>query len=431
MPKTVGIIGGGASGVLAAAQVLAHTPHRVVIVEPGDLARGIAYSTRYASHLLNAPAAKMSAFADDPSHFLRWLESRYPGEYGAVSFVPRFVYGEYLSEIVSRFFSNYPGRFTHMRDTAAGVESNVHGLSIVCANGGSLRVDRCVIATGHATQTRAGGRTGIPGYFSSAWIDGALVPGNGDEPVAILGSGLSAIDAVLALRDNGHSGSISLISTRGLLPHEHRVNGDGSDWRASIDGLRPVTNAWWRAMSLVEQRRFLRHYASYWNVHRHRMAPQIALRIGQLLANGTLSVIAGRVASIGATNDGLRLTVRLRGTQTERVVCAARVIDCTGSEQDVRKTANPFVRSLLDHGLLTPHPLGIGIRVDHDGALIGHDGVASERLFAIGPLRFGSFFETTAIPEIRVQAQQLAREFMGRAGIEPACSFERQIFAPL
>ncbi|MBV8638583.1 MAG: FAD/NAD(P)-binding protein [Candidatus Eremiobacteraeota bacterium] len=409
MPETIGIVGGGASGVLAAAQLLARTEHRVVLIEPGELARGIAYSTTYASHLLNVPAAKMSALAEDSSHFLRWLETRFPGRYGVTSFVPRIIYGDYLTDIASRFFVDYPGRFVHVRDCAVDVKRDGDRLGIVCANGDTLSVDRCIVATGHAKVSRAGQHADLPQVFSSAWIDGALVPADADEPVAILGSGLTAIDAVLGLRGNGHRGGITLISTRGLLPHEHRLTDDPLDWRASVDDLRAVTNARWQAMSLVEQRRFLRHYASYWNAHRHRMAPQIAQEIGQLLAVGTLNVVAGRVRSIAAGAEGLSLTIRLRGSQTERMLDVARVIDCTGSDQDVRKTANPFLRSLLDRGLLTPHPVGVGSCVAGDGALIDRNGVASSRLFAIGPLRFGSFFETTAIPEIRAQAEQFAQ----------------------
>ena len=60
-------------------------------------------------------------------------------------------------------------------------------------------------------------------FFNSTWDPGALVPGSPDETVVLLGTGLTAVDAVLGLRYNGHRGTIYMLSRRGLLPQEHRV----------------------------------------------------------------------------------------------------------------------------------------------------------------------------------------------------------------
>jgi uncharacterized NAD(P)/FAD-binding protein YdhS len=64
---------------------------------------------------------------------------------------------------------------------------------------------------------------------------------------------------------------------------------------------------------------------------------------------------------------------------------------------------------MLANGTIAAHPLGIGLRVAHNGAMIAKDGSASARLFAIGPVRYGTLIETTAIPEIRIQAEELAQ----------------------
>lgn len=397
MHNVVAIIGGGASGVLAASQVLLDRNCSVVLFEPGVLGRGMAYDTRCSRHLLNVPAFNMSAYADDPSHFLRWLEERYAGRYGQTSFVPRSIYGEYLGEIASMLSREYGRRFTHVRAAVEDITQTNDGITLYCSNGTSIEADSAILATGHSKRTRASALIQAPRYQGI------------HEPVVILGSGLTAIDAILSLRENGHRGSITLISTRGLLPHEHRIATEVPEsWRSSIDALRPVTNGRWQAMSLVEQSRFLRHYASYWNVHRHRMAPEIAREIAQLLADRTLTVIAGRVRSVDETGNDVALTIRQRGSRDLLMLRFTGVIDCTGPEQDIRKSENRLMRSLLDRGYLTPHPLGVGTRVAEYGALIDVKGVASKRLYAIGPLRFGTLFETTAIPEIRIQAKELA-----------------------
>jgi uncharacterized NAD(P)/FAD-binding protein YdhS len=78
-PRRFVIVGGGASGVLMALHLLrgGHPDIRVTIVEMREqLGRGLAYATGNPSHLLNVRAANMSAFADDPDHFSRWLAAR-------------------------------------------------------------------------------------------------------------------------------------------------------------------------------------------------------------------------------------------------------------------------------------------------------------------------------------------------------------------
>ncbi|HEU0055388.1 MAG TPA: FAD/NAD(P)-binding protein, partial [Longimicrobium sp.] len=99
MPHTIVIVGGGFSGTLTAAHLLrGEWPGgvRVVLVNrSGPLARGVAYGTRSAAHVLNVPAARMSAFAGDEDHFLRFARGRDPSVAGG-DFVPRSLYGDYL-----------------------------------------------------------------------------------------------------------------------------------------------------------------------------------------------------------------------------------------------------------------------------------------------------------------------------------------------
>ena len=314
------------------------------------------------------------------------------------------------------------------------------GVEVVCAGDTTLAADVLVVASGNADpaawprisdEARASGR-----FFDSAWTNGAMTPRRTDEHVLLLGTGLTSVDAVLGLRYNGHRGKISMISRRGLLPHEHRLfdrppevcpeanslrdltaalrestrraRGAHNNWRTAIDGVRPQTNALWGAMPLDDKKRFVRHILPYWNVHRHRMAPEVAKTIAELIADGTVTMIAGYTRDISASGEKLIVPVGLRGGG-EVTVEADRIINCSGPEHDVRNLPNPLLRQLLAAALIVPHPLQIGIQVAPDGALIGTDGKPSDRLFAIGPIRFGTLIETVAIPEVRVQAQELAQ----------------------
>jgi uncharacterized NAD(P)/FAD-binding protein YdhS len=432
--RTVVVAGGGASGtLLAAALVRADSSVHVVVVEPREqLGSGVAYATTCPLHLLNAPARAMSAFPDDSADFVRWLEVHAPDYAYPLAFAPRPIYGAYLHAI-AREAQEFAGtRFVHVRALVTDAALAADGVRVTCSDGTTLPADALVVATGNAAPAawpRLGpGVDNSPRFFRSAWDPAALVPADAQESVVLLGSGLTAVDAVLGLRANGHRGTIVMLSRRGLLPHEHRLFDappaaapeaenlndvlgalrSQRDWRGSLDGVRPQTNALWQALTLAEQRRFVRHAMPYWNVHRHRVAPDAAKTLAELIAAGTVGTLAGRTGEITTTPSVLRIPVRPRGGDDEVVLHAERIINCSGPEHDLRNVANPLIARLLEHGTMTPYPLNIGVQVTPEGALVGADGEAATRLFALGPVRYGTLIETTAIPEIAVQAQQLA-----------------------
>lgn len=432
----IAIAGGGASGLLLAHAALA-AGASVTIVEPRErLGAGIAYSTDCPLHVLNAPAAAMSAVYDEPDHFLAWLASI--GEPAAGSdFVPRSTYGRYLDAIAERT-RDYGARFTHIRSDVRDCEAAGNGVHVTCADGTRIDADMFVVAVGNAEPSPwpriPDDALASQRYFRSAWAPGAIVPRDADETVVLLGTGLTAIDATLGLRYNGQRGPIVMISRRGLLPHEQRVfdsppsaapdaesvrdligalrlaarDRGTRGWRGAIDQLRSHTNERWRALSLDDQRRIVRHVLPYWNVHRHRVAPAAAKMIAEQIAAGGLRMIAGRTEEIAAHAGALRVNVRLRGSLETVALDAGRIINCSGPQNDFTKLPNPLIRRLIERGYLVPHALGIGAEIAPDGALVGAGGTPSQQLYAIGPVRYGTLIETTAIPEIRVQAHELA-----------------------
>lgn len=404
----------------------------------------MAYSTPFDAHLLNVVASRMSAFPEEPDHFVRFLSERYPGRYQPSSFVPRRVYGEYLESIVTQSIESSGGRARHERAHALAANVEVDGVRIVCDGGRVLHGDVLVVATGNADPAPwngAGSDVHTSGrYFSSVWAPGATAPADPDAPVLLLGTGLTAVDAVLALRESGQRAPIWMVSRRGLLPHEHRVfdappasDPDAGSmhellrtvrhsarrpqaWRAALDALRPHTNRLWQGLSVNDQRRFVRHVMPYWNVHRHRMAPQIAQIVAGGIAEGWLRMLAGRTGRIEPAPAGLRVPITVRGSGRRIELEVGRVINCSGPAHDPRLLENPLVGNLLAQGLMVPAPLGIGADVAPSGALRDRYGTESERIFAIGPVRYGTLIETTAMPEIRMQAAELARHLLQSNG---------------
>jgi len=89
-----------------------------------------------------------------------------------------------------------------------------------------------------------------------------------------------------------------------------------------------------------------------------------------------------------------------------------RVYDCGGVSVDVEQSSNPLVRSLVDRGQARPDRMHIGLDVDIGCAVIDRTGSPASRLFAVGPLTRGTFFEIEAIPDIRVQCAGLAARLL-------------------
>ena len=72
----------------------------------------------------------------------------------------------------------------------------------------------------------------------------------------------------------------------------------GSNWRDVIGSLRGATNELWLSLTPRDRERFYRHVKPYWDVHRHRMAPEVAAVVDDARRTGTLHVHAGRIQRI-------------------------------------------------------------------------------------------------------------------------------------
>jgi uncharacterized NAD(P)/FAD-binding protein YdhS len=191
----------------------------------------------------------------------------------------------------------------------------------------------------------------------------------------------------------------------------------GEDWRTVIDGLRPRTQALWAALPDAERARLHRHALRYWEVHRHRMAPEVADRIDRLVRSGRLRITAGRVVSVGRGPAGAMVTVRPRAggkpragsLPAEITLRAGAVIRCTGPAERLDSIGDALLDGLFAAGDARSGPIGLGLDVDEDGRVLDRTGRPSDTLWALGPLRRGALLETTAVPEIREQAAALAR----------------------
>jgi uncharacterized NAD(P)/FAD-binding protein YdhS len=452
--KSITIVGGGGSGTLLAVNLLrAKTtlPIHVNLVEKNSrLCKGVAFSTSDDVHLLNVPTAKMGAFPDDVGHFHRWLnDSGYT--YEPTDFVPRRLFAEYLSAVLSDAIVRRPSNITfeQIDDEAVEVTSGDQPAEVVTAMGQRLASDLVVLAFGNFLPPDPA----VPDlsyadsdkYFRDVWAPGIYDRLDPHDRVLIIGTGLSMVDVVMKLEKLDHRGEIIAVSTRGLLPAVHKLGFEyptfneelagstkitdiftkvrrhiqaatesGSDWRAVIDGLRPVTHQIWQDLPIEEKRYFLQHLSRYWNVARHRIPPRAAMVIDELRGAGQLQVLRGRLKNIRVTEEGCFL-LRYLDMGKELSVNADAIFNCIGSEANFSNLDSPLLTNLYESGAIRNSELRIGLDATPDGRLLNADGEINPSLYTLGTALKGILWESTAIPEIRSQARDLAQQIIADA----------------
>ncbi len=419
------VVGGGASGALVVAQLArqAREPIEVTVVEPRErLGRGIAYDTDNPRHLLNVPSRAMSALPDRPDHFHRWAGG------SSVDFCSRARYGEYLEAVLRESWRRAPEGSTlqHLRDTVTGLSHLPTGaMRLVTASGAWLYADGVVLATGHGKPLQPNWLDPVAEVVVPPWTPRLTERIGGEGQVLCVGTGLTAVDVALEVLAADPRARVTAVSRRGLVPAAHRLPlsapreldlGPGpvrlrplirtlrsveGDWRAVVDGLRPLTPEIWASFTPVERRSFVTHVDRYWEAHRHRMAPEVARRLEHYRHAGRLRFLA--CWSPSASMWGGQAHVRL-GAERLRVDA---IVTCFGPGPALAGTE--LGNDLESAGLARPGPFGLGVDCDPlSGALIGVSGRVDDRIVTIGPLRRGVLWESTAIGEIRAQASAVA-----------------------
>lgn len=422
----------------------APSPITLYIIDEKADGRGVAYSTDNPDHLLNVRAGNMSAFADDKNHLIHWLTSdagkyaaaarTFRADYAATDFIPRALYGDYLQAIwqeTQQIAAQKNCSIKLVPSHAVAIHPGDEA-AILTERGDAIAVDKIVLAAGHEIKPifpqLPTGRV-----IQNPWSADALACAKEfASPILLIGSGLTAIDMLLSLRRAGYTGEVIAASTNGQLPRPHvaptpaqhftetellqqkslshllhhvrtRI-AQTNDWRAVVDALRPHTIPLWQRLTSAQKLKFLARLNTFWSVHRHRMAPEITAVMEAQIAAQKLSVL--RSKSIIPAADG---SVIIRTDQGEHMLHPSVIINCTGFELNLEKSSNPLLRQLITNRLVEAHDTRLGIAADpHCRAW----GALHPKLYVIGSLLTGQLLESTAVPELRVQASTIAASIL-------------------
>jgi uncharacterized NAD(P)/FAD-binding protein YdhS len=430
----VAIIGAGFSGTMLAWHLGRAGVDGILIGDAETFGRGRAYSTERFEHLLNVPTGGMSAFPDWPDDFQKWL-STVGHDSEPNSFAPRTMYGHYLKAICDR------SKVVKLGDTVEVAKPTPQGWDLSLRSGYRVMAGRVILATGHRFPA-------TPSVFTPLWdrliVDPyaprALAGIPPHATVMVVGTGLTAVDAIATLHQEGHRGRIVAVSRNGRWPAKQQLDDDkhvlagwpektargsvkwlreeieiaslrGSNWRRVFDAVRLDTPRMWGQLPTIEQARLVRHARNLWDVSRHQMPPKSETRLDQLRSAGVLTSLAGRIGTITETDSAYEISIRIRdGKQSKLVV--DYVILCTGTATAPRSNGNHLLDQLLRDGEICSDHLGIGVLTDANARCVRADGRIQDTLRAVGPLRCGTLWENVAVPELRIEAASVTANIL-------------------
>lgn len=458
--KKIGIVGGGFSGMMTAVHLIRNTeePIHLIIFEPsGIIGKGIAYNTYSKVHLLNVITEKMSAFKDEPHHFLNWVTQQSDYEtidrnILAISFLPRHLYGNYLATIweeATALAQKKRVDITVIPKLVIDVDKTNDSITLYPENQASIEVAECIIATGNQLP----GHLNIENptfyttefYFQNSWHHTAVNNLNESLPVFIIGNGLTMVDTIIGLLENHFSNDIIALSTHGynILPHRHtgvkyaslveelpenidlytivrllnkhlkRIHRFGLTPEPIIDSLRPYTQKIWMGLKHEEKKTFMNRLRHLWGLARHRIPQHVQDRILDLRLNQKLFIYAGKLQNISALNGEVWVDFYDKKEKIKKRLKVGRVINCTGPETNLEKINNSFLRQALQKGMLKQDALKLGIDADPITFEVrDQDNRLQPNLYTLGGNLKGVLWESTAVNELRDQALALAKHIL-------------------
>ncbi|MFK8251872.1 FAD/NAD(P)-binding protein [Ancylobacter terrae] len=453
--RRIGIIGGGFTGAMFAVHLArsARTPVDIDILEPRPtLGAGLAYGSCRPEHRINVPSDRLSVFAEEPLHFSDWLRrtGRWQADADALTaegdhYSRRFDFGSYIAELVAETAASNASVSTirHVRAAASGLERHDGAWRVDGDDGSAATYDDVVLCATYGAPAfpwpLREDAAAQPHLVRNPWDWPAITAIPRDADVFVIGTGLTMCDAIVTLRQGGHRGSITAVSRRALTPRPHGefdteydlfagapppatalgllrqirrhirdLAAEGRQWHAVVDSLRRSLFRYWASLPIGERATIVRRLRAYWDVHRFRIAPQVAQLMADGQREGWLAVRAGRIAAIGV-EDGrfaVRWTPKGEAARTGRF---GAIINCTGPDADLARSANPLLSAAIRDGHVRPDALRLGLDVDALGHVLGRDGTPTPGLWAAGPLARAVVGEATGVPEASAHARLVAR----------------------
>lgn len=223
------IIGGGPAAISLCWQLFNEIKFKtlnkaleiIVFEKNKEIGLGLPYAQKEEAYILNLPRNIMEPIPDKKGEFSAWLCSNYPNYADKSEFPPRYIFGQYLNYLAKKFQSEAAKmniKVSYLTSTEVfNINKNVKHY-LIKSTQGDLQADYVILCTGHMPSNSYREYIGKPGYSPNPWNNDSFLKVQPNESVGILGTRLTAIDIVVKLRSQNHSGPITMISHNGLLP---------------------------------------------------------------------------------------------------------------------------------------------------------------------------------------------------------------------
>ncbi|NBV05672.1 MAG: hypothetical protein EBS06_00345 [Proteobacteria bacterium] len=425
--KTIAIVGFGFCGKMVFANLIKSLKEDRKILIFDNAVKGFAnkaFASFSPHYILNVPANKMSAFAEDQKDFCQFLEKKYPKileEITDSGFAPRQIYGEYLEQILTETFALAKKKkvdFELINQEVSAIDKNKSDEEFLLKtkNNQQFKVDEVVLATSFI-QTEFPWKLESKNLLKNLWDENSLSfhqKNFSNEKICLVGSGLTAVDVIIGLKKKNFAGKIFVISRRGNFPKKHfdiddkpsiKISVDDAkqgvlflclkvrnflranpkfDLCQIIDSARSSTQELWHNFDKKNKKLFLRFFP-YWNIFRHR-APRSSIEIiEEMINSGQLEIKKGGVKSF--SKNGAKILIETRSEKFE----SDYLVNCLGFEFNAKKY--PLLNQMISRGLLKPDLMMV--RSNH------------QKIHLLGGLNIGKDFECTAVPDLRVQVERL------------------------
>lgn len=447
------IIGAGASGTLTAIQFLSHLKVKstIILIDKAERTffRGVAYSSQLEYEPLNVHTGKMSAWTHRPDDFYEWLIGNRDASIKRDSFVSRRWYGDYLEYTFCKQ-AELSKHITVKKIVGEVVSiekhTNTEDYTLFLESGKKIAANAIFLATGNeapqsfftAPQIKMLGSA----FHADPW--GARPQHiHVDDTVLVLGTGLTMVDTVLSLRERHHRGPIYCFSRNGYLPLPHAADSkltaqlpkknislkdclfylrqqtaeakvNQLPWQSVLDAFRPFTASVWKGFSVAEKAFYLKKLRTLWDIHRHRIPPKSDQLLQELFAKGQLKIVNGRFTDIQKADNHFDFYFNEKKTGKSMMLSVHHIINCTGPSSDYHQCNNKLMHQMLLNGYSVQDELKLGIITGEQGEIINAQHLPLSGCYAVGPLRKACEWESTAIREIRMQAEEVASILTGQ-----------------
>ena len=405
----------------------------VAVIGSGRLGAGQAFGCTSDQFRLNVRAGLMQLWPDQKSHFSEWAEQHIsdPDANTDVGlFLRRCEFADYVESQLEEYGIN--SSIDRYRHRATGLYRSAQGWRVTLDDSSEVLARQIVIATGNpapAWPFPMNGETDNAKLIQSPWRGDWVNDIEADKHVLIIGGGLTALDAVHALFQQRHTGSITIVTPHGTLPPKQtdwqfapepqwpdtptalsflkcmrstvgKESWTLPSWQERFEGLRVDISAAWMRMTPTDQSRLMRRVGWLWSLARFRAGPQAHSSATQLLKSGQLTIVPDRAIGLSHQTNG---SLCLQLQKTDKLVCDI-VVNCSGAGKD------PLLRQMMSEGIVARHQTANSRpALTSELAFLNPNGTAHDNLHALGPLTAHVTGDVLGAASISRQAKRLSQ----------------------